>query len=61
METNVETFRIDYFIRTPKVEKLSLQPIRYIGIYSPLGLKELGSSALHKAHLETEYSLRLCF
>ena len=24
---NVETFRIDYLIRTPKVEKLSLQPI----------------------------------
>ena len=24
----VETFRIDYLIRTPKVEKLSLQPIR---------------------------------
>ena len=23
----VETFRIDYLIRTPKVEKLSLQPI----------------------------------
>ena len=27
-ETKVETFRIDYLIRTPKVEKLSLQPIR---------------------------------
>ena len=25
--TKVETFRIDYLIRTPKVEKLSLQPI----------------------------------
>ena len=24
----VETFRIDYLIRTPKVEKFSLQPIR---------------------------------
>ena len=24
----IETFRIDYYIRTPKVEKLSLQPIR---------------------------------
>ena len=24
----VETFRIDYLIRTPKVQKLSLQPIR---------------------------------
>ena len=24
---NVETFRIDYLIRTPQVEKLSLQPI----------------------------------
>ena len=27
-EIKVETFRIDYLIRTPKVEKLSLQPIR---------------------------------
>ena len=27
-EIQVETFRIDYLIRTPKVEKLSLQPIR---------------------------------
>ena len=27
-EITVETFRIDYLIRTPKVEKLSLQPIR---------------------------------
>ena len=26
-EIKVETFRIDYLIRTPKVEKLSLQPI----------------------------------
>ena len=26
----VETFRIDYLIRTPKVEKLSLQPIRLV-------------------------------
>ena len=26
----VETFRIDYLIRTPKVEKLSLQPISLI-------------------------------
>ena len=26
----VETFRIDYLIRTPKVEKLSLQPIRIV-------------------------------
>ena len=26
-EITVETFRIDYFIGTPKVEKLSLQPI----------------------------------
>ena len=26
-EIQVETFRIDYHIRTPKVEKLSLQPI----------------------------------
>ena len=25
----VETFRIDYLIRTPTVEKLSLQPISY--------------------------------
>ena len=25
-ETKVETFRIDYLIRAPKVEKLSLQP-----------------------------------
>ena len=25
----VETFRIDYLIRTPKVEKLSLQPISF--------------------------------
>ena len=28
-EIKVETFRIDYLIRTPKVEKLSLQPISY--------------------------------
>ena len=27
-EIKVETFRIDYLIRTPKVEKLSLQPVR---------------------------------
>ena len=27
-EIKVETFRIDYLIRAPKVEKLSLQPIR---------------------------------
>ena len=27
-EIKVETFRIDYLIRGPKVEKLSLQPIR---------------------------------
>ena len=27
---NVETFRIDYVIRTPKVEKLRLQPIGYL-------------------------------
>ena len=26
-EIEVETFRIDYLVRTPKVEKLSLQPI----------------------------------
>ena len=26
-EIKVETFRIDYLRRTPKVEKLSLQPI----------------------------------
>ena len=26
----VKTFRIDYLIRTPKVEKLSLQPISSI-------------------------------
>ena len=26
-EIKVETFRIDYLLRTPKVEKLSLQPI----------------------------------
>ena len=26
-EIKVETFRIDYHVRTPKVEKLSLQPI----------------------------------
>ena len=29
-EIKVETFRIDYLIRTPRVEKLSLQPIRYL-------------------------------
>ena len=28
-EIKVETFRIDYLIRKPKVEKLSLQPISY--------------------------------
>ena len=28
-EIKVETFRTDYLIRTPKVEKLSLQPIRF--------------------------------
>ena len=27
-EIKVETFRNDYVIRTPKVEKLSIQPIR---------------------------------
>ena len=27
----VQTFRIDYLIRTPKVEKLSLQPISIVG------------------------------
>ena len=27
-EIKVETLRIDYLIRTPKVEELSLQPIR---------------------------------
>ena len=30
-EIKVETFRIDYLIRGPKVEKLSLQPIRFRG------------------------------
>ena len=30
-EIKVETFRIDYLIRAPKVEKLSLQPIRQEG------------------------------
>ena len=34
-EITVETFRIDYLLRGPKVEKLSLQPI------SPLGLDPL--------------------
>ena len=34
-ETKVETFRIDYLIRTPKVEKLSLQPIRKEGPWHP--------------------------
>ena len=28
-EIKVETVRIDYLIKGPKVEKLSLQPIRY--------------------------------
>ena len=28
-EVKVETFRIDYLLRTPKVEKLSLQPISF--------------------------------
>ena len=28
-EIKVETFRIDYLRRTPKVEKLSLQPISW--------------------------------
>ena len=30
-EIKVETFRIDYLIRTPKVEELSLQPISVAG------------------------------
>ena len=30
-EIKVETFIIDYLIRSPKVEKLSLQPIRIWG------------------------------
>ena len=30
-ELKVETARIDYLTRTPKVEKLSLQPISYWG------------------------------
>ena len=29
-EIEVETFRIDYLIRGPKVEKLSLEPIRFL-------------------------------
>ena len=32
----VETFRIGYLIRTPKVEKLSLQPIS-CGIFTGVG------------------------
>ena len=35
-EIKVETFRIDYPIRGPKVEKLSLQPIR-LRVSSTLG------------------------
>ena len=31
-EIKVETFRIDYLIRAPKVEKLSLQPIKNLGL-----------------------------
>ena len=34
-EIKVETFRIDYLIRTPKVEKLSLQPIRSSAAETP--------------------------
>ena len=37
----VETFRIDYFVRTPKVKKLSLQPISR-RVYDPEGLKAWG-------------------
>ena len=42
----VETFRIDYLIRTPKVKKLSLQPIRLecfrmLGFLCALRLKGL--------------------
>ena len=40
-EIQVETFRIDYLIRTPKVEKMSLQPIR-IG----LGVDDFGFGVL---------------
>ena len=39
-EAKVETFRIDYLIRTRKVEKLSLQPIS-LGAF--FGGKALGS------------------
>ena len=34
-EIKVETFRIDYLIRTPKVEKLSLQPIGNLTYRNP--------------------------
>ena len=37
----VETFRIDCLIRTPKVKKLSLQPIRCFIVVSTLKLKFL--------------------
>ena len=31
----VETFRINYLIRSPKVEKLGFEPVRFIG-WGPL-------------------------
>ena len=34
-DLKVKTFRIDNLLRTPKVEKLSLQPIRNLTPYRP--------------------------
>ena len=42
-EITVETFRIDYLIRTLKVEKLSLQPIRQRLEVSDFGCTRSGS------------------
>ena len=44
----VETFRIDYLVRTPKVKKLSLQPIRR-RVYDPEGLAGLKAWGKEKA------------
>ena len=40
----VETFRIDYLIRTPKVEKFSLQPISKALCLKGLGFRVLVST-----------------
>ena len=55
-EIKVETFRIDYLIRTPKVEKLSLQPIRVGSFWVKVGLG--GESVLKLRHVEALFEER---